>query len=1009
MREGWLTADVLTETLKKFTSTGATEYVADYIGQSPKVVEAALKEAEAMHGEADAIEYASKALAEKYGKNQDEIKQALQFAKNAEDAATKVKTFSQLWDVMKESAQSGWSQTWKAIVGDFEEAKSLLTPLADTLTGFINKMSHARNFVVENVMDFAAPWTAITEKLGKVKEVAESVTKVTDKLEYFQKVVNDVWRGDYKNSDTGRFDLLKAAGYDHRVVQDLVNLGHEHKITMEDIEASHKKFGLTLETNAEETKEVTKALEGLDEETLRNAGLTEDEIRLYKDLEKHAGKYGMTVDELAKKMSETSGRDLLIEGFKNVGSAIVNVFKAIGNAWNEIFDPVSVVGVYMALEKFRDWSESLQLVDKETGELNETGKKIQRTFKGVFAIVDVLTTILGGGLKIAFKVVSGILKFFGKDILDVTAFVGDAAVKFRDWFDALFDIEGMLEKAKNGLESLGDLPGVKHLIESFDKLVKGLKKLDISPLSALGSGVVFVFDRIAGKIKELTGIDIGGFFKDIFGDIISAVESLTGLDLSGAGENIFDGLMNGLRDGARGVIDTITEAAANLIDKFCEILGIHSPSTVFIAIGGFIIAGLISGLQQGLISVPDSLQAIFDKCIAVIQGIDWGTIMSLGISVAGLVFIKKIGDALENFSAPFAGLGEILENTADLVKTFRKVVKSLGGVMKSVSFNINMKAIKQLAVAIAILTGAVIAIVYVADGDYTNMLKAVGIIAALAGVLVGLSFAMRAMSDASVKIGKEGVNIDGLKSSLLSIAVAIGVLAIVVKLIGSMKPEEAIQGFIGLVGIAGAILAFIYICQKITTGGVSDNVSKIGGLMIKLAIALGLMVGVCKLVGMLSVGEMIKGAGFVAALGIFIVALTKIARSAGNNVGKVGGMLLKVSIAMMLMIGVCKLASKLSVGEMLKGAAFAIGFGLLVKALVGILKIGKKTEIGKVGGTILAVALSMTLMVGVCKLVGMLSMSELAKGALFAAGFGLLIIALVSILKCGNETQRRQK
>ena len=94
LQTGWLTSEVLTETLKKFTTSGANEYIAKYTGLSTEAVEAALKEAEARYGEADAIEYASKALAEKSGKNADEIKSVLDMARTSEDAATKVKTFS---------------------------------------------------------------------------------------------------------------------------------------------------------------------------------------------------------------------------------------------------------------------------------------------------------------------------------------------------------------------------------------------------------------------------------------------------------------------------------------------------------------------------------------------------------------------------------------------------------------------------------------------------------------------------------------------------------------------------------------------------------------------------------------------------------------------------------------------------------------------------------------------------------------------------------------------------
>ena len=1025
LREGWLTSEVLTETLKKFTTSGANEYIAEYTGLSREAVEAEVEKAKATGDSATAMDRAAESIAKMSGKSKDEIKTALEFAQTAEDAATKVKTFTQLWDVMKESAQSGWSQTWKIIIGDFEQAKALLTPLADFATGVINKMSNARNFIVEGVMDFAAPWTTLTKKLGKVQEVANTVTKVTDKLEYFQKVVNDVWRGDYKNSDTGRFELLEKAGYDHRVVQDLVNKGYQYKITVEDIEASHKKFGLTMETTTEETKAVTDALAGLDEETLRNAGLTEDEIRLYNDLVKGAEKYGMSVDELAKKMSETSGRDLLIESLKNIGNVFVNTFKAISNAWGEIFDPVSIVNIYMALEAFRDWTKTLSLVDSETGELNETGQNIQRTFKGIFAIVDILTTILGGGLKIAFKIASSVLGYFGLNILDVTAAIGDVIVKIRDWFDGLFDVSGVLDviipPIKRFVEIVRELFAAFKASDAYQNFVSGIKSVftNMSLIIKKAGGIKGVlsdfFSNLFGPITKLSGVS--GFIKKIasafkmltdvtkgadpiafFEAIHSAFSELKNISLKEIGVYIWDGLILGLFNGAKKIVTTIVTVGQNLINKFCELLGIHSPSTVFMAIGGFIIAGLIAGIKEGLISVPESLQGIVDKCIAIFQAVDWGTIMAFGVSIGGLMFIKKVGDVLENFSAPFAGLGEILENVAGLVQSFGKVTKAA-------AFNIRMKGIKQLAIAIAIIAGSIIALVHFGGNDYGKMWNAVGMIVVLAAVLAGLSIAMNKLSDSSVDIEKGKFKLSGLKSGLMAMAAAVAIIAGVTYLLGGMDEKSAQAGFIRLGLIMAGILGFVKICQVVTKGDISANIGKIGSLMIKLGIAMALMVGVCKLIDTLEPREMIKAGAFALAFGIFVVAITSVAKSAGNNVGKVGGMMVKMAIAMALMVGVCKLIDTLKPAEAIKAGIFALAFVGFVKALVKITTIGKKQQIAKLGGLLLSISTSMLLMVGVCKLVGKLTVEDMIKGAAFAAGFAVFVWALVSITKIGSDKQ----
>ena len=79
------------------------------------------------------------------GFSESQAKEIAQMAKTAEEAATKVKTFTQLWDTLKESAQSGWTQTWEILIGDFGEAKDLLTEISDSIGGVISKTAEARN------------------------------------------------------------------------------------------------------------------------------------------------------------------------------------------------------------------------------------------------------------------------------------------------------------------------------------------------------------------------------------------------------------------------------------------------------------------------------------------------------------------------------------------------------------------------------------------------------------------------------------------------------------------------------------------------------------------------------------------------------------------------------------------------------------------------------------------------------------------------------------------------
>ena len=113
LQEGWLTSEVLTKTLAKFTGD---------------LSEAQLRE---------------------MGYTEEQIKEIIKLGQTANDAATKVKTFTQLMDTLKEAAQSGWTQTWEILIGDFEEAKKLWTSVSDYFSEALNQSSEARNNVLQ--------------------------------------------------------------------------------------------------------------------------------------------------------------------------------------------------------------------------------------------------------------------------------------------------------------------------------------------------------------------------------------------------------------------------------------------------------------------------------------------------------------------------------------------------------------------------------------------------------------------------------------------------------------------------------------------------------------------------------------------------------------------------------------------------------------------------------------------------------------------------------------------
>jgi len=82
--------------------------------------------------------------------------------KTAEEAATKVRTWTQLIGTMQEAVGSGWSQSFKIIIGDFNEATDLFTTVNNTLGGMIGAASDARNKVLQDWSDNGGRAAAIS-------------------------------------------------------------------------------------------------------------------------------------------------------------------------------------------------------------------------------------------------------------------------------------------------------------------------------------------------------------------------------------------------------------------------------------------------------------------------------------------------------------------------------------------------------------------------------------------------------------------------------------------------------------------------------------------------------------------------------------------------------------------------------------------------------------------------------------------------------------------------------
>ncbi len=143
LQKGWLTSEILTETLSKFTGDLTEKQL----------------------------------LAMGYTKEQ--IVEIIKLGQVANDAATKVKTVTQLMDTLGEAQQSGWTKTWEIIVGDFDEAKLLMTEVSNILGGMIGNAADARNTMLQTWKDMGGRISLI----DSVRRAFEGVLEIAKPIQ----------------------------------------------------------------------------------------------------------------------------------------------------------------------------------------------------------------------------------------------------------------------------------------------------------------------------------------------------------------------------------------------------------------------------------------------------------------------------------------------------------------------------------------------------------------------------------------------------------------------------------------------------------------------------------------------------------------------------------------------------------------------------------------------------------------------------------------------------------
>ena len=1004
-----------------------TEVMEAAFGKFSTLTEAAYEAVRS--GEYDTASEAIAALADKY----DEI------SVKAFTSAQEAKSFTEAIEATKDAVSSGWMNTAELLFGNYDEAKKLWTDMANSLWDIFASGSESRNAILADALN--SKWDVLLEKmqnagvsaedfqdklketakehgiaiddlikeygsLGKVisagklsknivvetiKKFADNVKTVgkatdvtTEKLEHFQNIVNKVIRGDFGNG-AERVKKLTEAGENYAAVQALVN-----KIW----ERNGKNWSNTII----KAEDLVGIINDLSVSELKNIGYTDEQANALKEMAKEAEETGTPLDELINSINKPSGRELLFSSIGNALNALSQIVQTFRDSWSEIFTGSRMsAGIYSFLEGLNKLTSGLIMSE-------ETMDKLKRTLKGLVAIFDVIQMTLGSGIRLAFKILSSVLEAFNLDILDVTAAIGDSVVKFRDWVESVLDIGGVFKKV---------LPHFMAFVVNVKKLFQTVRD------SKVFKKFIGHLSQIAKWFKKLSKFDLSGWsFDKVFSSIDAAFASLPD-HMKGIGKNIVEGLQNGFGDGFAKIVNKAKELAAKIIDTIKGILGIHSPSTVMFEVGQNIVTGLVNGIASGIKFLIDGVSNLGKKIVDFVKSIDFAPLIDaiksgfakikkatsnfdwkklLAIIPIGVVLlvVKELYDFSKAISQGMGSVSSVIDGFSDVEKSFTKVLNAK-------AFETTAEALKKIATSIAILAASVLVLTQV---DSRKLYTATAIIFVLSVTLAVLAKAMTKMQSASAMLGKDGLKLAGVKTGLLTMSAAILILAKVVKIVGTLDIKQAIRGFFGLINLMGIMTLTYAAIQAITTKfSAATNLDALSTMMLKMAVAIGLMAMVCKLIGKLTWSEMGKGAAFVGAFLVFVALLNTIGLIPSHGIDKIGGMVLKITLAIGLMALVCKLTRLLTEEDIVAAEQFLLRFLLFVGALVTMTEMAPNKKIAEIGGLLLSISFSMMLMVGVCKLAAQLTPEEMWAGVGFMAAFLVFVSILVGITQVADGTK----
>ena len=831
LSKGWLTSDILTETLAKFT------------------------------GDLNEDQLRTMGYAD------DQIKSIMEMGKTANDAATKVKTFTQLFDTLKEAAQSGWTQSWEIIVGDFEEAKELLTEVSDTFSAVINASADARNKMLQDWKDLGGR-TMMIEAVKNVfeglvsvakpvreafneifppmtgKQLAEITERIRDLTAKFK--MGEESSKNLKNTFKGVFAVLDIVGQAFKAVAggvgELIGLFIPAGNGVLSLTGSFGEYLVKLDETVKKTDVFGKA------------------VSTVVDIVNTAITFVKTAGEKVKEFGKAAGEKFDFPGFELFHSFLERVhdrMAQIGDGAGKMKSGVIVAFEMMgeALEKckFLKVMEALWtavkviaggIADAVGTMMGTLAEKLGNAdFSGV---LDILNSIAVGGIALS---VSKFLKSVTEPLEGLNG-VLEGVTGILDGVRGCFEAyqtnlkAGTLLKIGAAIALLAGSIVAISLIDS-DKLSASLGAITVLFANLLGAMAIFnkissdtgkvskactamiamsvAVSILAGALKKVSDLDWGELARGLVG-----IAGLTTIVV--ASSKAMASSQKQVMKGATSLI--IFGAAIKILASACEDLsklqwdelgrGLTGVGVLFAEIAVFLRVAKFNGKMistaTGIVILSAAMKVLASACKDFGQ-MEWSEIGKGLAGIGGLlaelaVFTNLAGNAKHVMSTGVAliAIGAAMKIFASAVKDFGQLqwdeigrgLTAMGGALAEVAIAVNLmpKNMIGIGTGLVIVGGALETIANCMSKFGGMQWEEIGRgLTVMGGVLAELAISLNFMKGTL-----------GGSAALLVASGALAVLAPVLSILGALSWEAIAKGLISIagaftiIGVAGAVL-----------------------------------------------------------------------------------------------------------------------------------------------------------------------------------------------------------